>query len=159
MHARSLLKIAMMALAPLAGASPSSAAVLSDYNVQKAETWADALAICDVTKFLLTEPKLDSEVIIAAVPGGAPVALRGPYFIPPSGFYSEVMKETFERVRTAGQVTPEAYNEARTRYTKLMFSAYTNASANQAFLNDQMRVCYALAVDTTGRARKPDKAH
>lgn len=133
-------------------AVPASAGSIRDYDVQKAETWADALAICDVTRFLMTKPKLESDVIIAS--GNSHVPLYKPYFMPPSGFFSEAMEATFERVRKAGQATPKAYSDARLRYARLMLSAYTDASlADQAFLDDQMKTCYALAVDTSGRAQ------
>ena len=142
-----------LVLAPLFGIVPASADSLTNYDVRKAETWADALAICDVTKFLLSEPKLDSEVIIAPVPGGSEVALRRPLFLPPTNFYSEVMKETYEKVLQAGQVTGTAYAEARLRYAKLMLGAYHNTPEEKVFLADQMKTCYALAVDALGRAR------
>ncbi len=134
-------------------AVPASAGGIKDYDVQKAQTWADALAICDVTRFLTTNPKLESDVIIAS--GNSHVALFKPFFIPPSGFYSEVMRETYERVQKAGQVTQDQYGEARLRYARLMLSAFSYDNlADQAFLEEQMKTCYALAVDTTGKAQK-----
>jgi hypothetical protein len=153
MAARTRRIISAVAFVVTFGTVPASAAGLADYDVQKAESWADALAICDVTKFLLSEPNLASEVIIAPVPGGAQVALRRPYFLPPANFYSEVMKETYERARASGQVTEEAYGAARLRYAKLMLSAYHGSMADKSFLADQMKLCYALASDASGRAK------
>lgn len=138
----------------LIGSVPASAGSLRDFNVQNTDSWADALAICDTTRFLMTDPNLDSNVIIAAMPGKAHVALYRPFFIPPSNFYSQAMENTFERVRNAGFVTAESYGAARLRYAKLMLSAYPQSSPeDRAFLADQMKTCYALAVDTTGKAR------
>ena len=155
MRAGFLLHISIVTLAMISWAVPASAESMKDFDVQKAQTWADALAICDVTKFLTTDPKLESEVIISSMPSHSQVALHRPYFIPPSSFYSDVMQETFERVRKAGLVTMNAYGAARLRYAKLMLRDYAFADAtDQAFLADQMRLCYALAVDTTGRAQK-----
>lgn len=150
MTARYLHRITYAALAFLMAGTFASAASLKDYNVQKAQSWADALAICDVSKFLQSAPNLTSEVIIAAVPEGAPVALRAPLFIPPSNFYSQVMRDTFERARLSGQVTAEAYAAARYRYSKLMLAAYRGAVYDQPFLDDQMRTCYALAGSARG---------
>lgn len=148
MTARSLFPI--LALTAMV-AVPSSAASLADYNVEKADTWADALAICDVTKFLLTEPNLNSEAIIAPVPGGSSVALYRPLYIPPSGFFSDAIRDTFEMAKKSGQVTLESYSEARKRYAQLMLAAYHGSLGEQTYLADRMRLCYALAADTTGR--------
>jgi hypothetical protein len=147
--------LAVLAVAAMM-AAPASAASLSDYDVQKVDSWADALAICDITKFLLSEPNLESEVIIASVPGGASVALRRPLFLPPSGFYSDVMRETFERAQASGQVTGAAYSASRNRYALLMLSAYHGTKADQGYLSDRMRLCYALAVDASGRTKAAD---
>lgn len=159
MRTKTLLLTSVIALVIGFGVVPASASGLTDYDVQKAETWADALAICDVTKFLLSDPKLDSEVIIAPVPGGSEVALRRPLFLPPTNFYSEVMKEMYERVLKAGQVTPDAYGKARLRYARLMLPAYHGTTADETFLADQMKLCYALAADTSGRARAQKTAN
>ena len=154
MRVRVLLHISIVTLTAVIGTVPVSADPMTTYDVSKAETWADALAICDVTRFLLSEPNLDAEVIISPMPGNVHVPLYKPYFIPPSSFYSDAMRETFERVQKAGQVNTESYGQARMRYTKLMLPAYRYASgADRAFLADQMKTCYALAVDTTGKAR------
>lgn len=151
---RAFLRISIVSLAAMIGAVPSSAASLRDYDVKNADSWADALAICDTTRFLQSDPKLESNVIVSAMPANSHVALYGPYFIPPSNFYSEAMRETFDRVQKAGLVTSESYGAARLRYAKLMLSAYAHATAaDQAFLNEQMKLCYALAVDTSGSAR------
>ena len=142
MRAGFLLHISIVTLAMITWAVPASAESMKDFDVQKAQTWADALAICDVTKFLTTDPKLESEVIISSMPSHSQVALYRPYFIPPSGFYSDVMQKTFERVRDAGLVTTRSYGEARQRYARLMLGAYGFASAtDHAFLADQMRLC------------------
>lgn len=154
MKATSLVSI--LALAAVI-AVPASAASLTDYDVQKADSWADALAICDVSKFLLSEPNLNSEVIIAPVPGGAPVALYRPLFLPPAGFYSDVMRDTYERAKASGQVTAEAYGAARNHYAQLMLSAYHGTKADLTYLADRMKLCYALAADASGRA-KPGKS-
>lgn len=158
MKAKSLLSV--LALAAMVGV-PASASSLADYDVQKADTWADALAICDVTKFLLTDPNLNSEVILAPVPGGAPVALYRPLFLPPSNFYSDSMRDTFERAQKSGQVTIDAYGAARNRYARLMLTAYKGTKADHDYLADRMKLCYALAADASGRARasKPEPKH
>lgn len=147
----------VLALAAMVGV-PASASSLADYDVQKADTWADALAICDVTKFLLTDPNLSSEVILAPVPGGAPVALYRPLFLPPSNFYSDKMRDTFERAQKSGQVTIDAYGAARNRYARLMLTAYRGTKADHDYLADRMNLCYALAADASGRAKAGNAA-
>ncbi|HUO98755.1 MAG TPA: hypothetical protein VMU01_08800 [Rhizomicrobium sp.] len=162
MSVKAILHTSIMVLAALTGTVPTFAAKMTDYDVTKADTWADALAICDVTRFLLSDPKLESDVIIAAAPNDPHVALYKPYFIPPSGFYSDVMKQVYERVLKAGLVTSDAYSKARLHYAQVMFDAYSHDSmADKAFLAEQMKTCYALAVDTSGKARniKHDTNH
>jgi hypothetical protein len=154
MRVKTLLQISIVSLAAMIWSVPASADAMKDFDVQKVDSWADALAICDTTRFLLSDPKLDSNVIISAMPNSSHIALYRPYFIPTSGFYSDAMKETFERVQKANFVTADSYNKARLRYARLMLQAYPYAtSADQAFLADQMKTCYALAVDTSGKAR------
>lgn len=136
-------------------AVPSTAAGLRDFDVRNAETWNDALAICDVTNFLLTRPDLGAEVIVASNPEASNGALHRPYYIPPSSFYSAVMKDTFSAVAKAGQANANAYKEARYRYGRAMIDAYRGATPSDlAFLADQMRLCYALAVNTRRQAAK-----
>lgn len=150
MTAAILLRTTLLAFACIVAGSPAGAMTLRDYDVQKAQSWADALAICDVSIFLNSGPKLDSEVIIAAVPEGASVALRGPLFIPPSSFYSIVMRDTFDRASKSGQVTAEAYAAARYRYAKAMLGVFHGSPNDLAFLADQTQTCYALAGSARG---------
>lgn len=154
MGARGFFRVAVVTLALTT--VPAVASSMTDYDVQKAETWADALAICDVTRFLLTQPNLDASAIIALTTNNSHVPLYKPLFIPPSSFFSEAMRQTYERVKAAGQVTPQAYQEARMRYARLMLNSYRQSNpTDRVFMLDQMRLCYALAVDTSGKARTP----
>jgi hypothetical protein len=141
-------------LVAVVAALPASAGALRDFDVSKAETWNDALAICDVTNFLMSKPDLGAQSIVATNPQVSNGVLHGPYYLPPSSFYSKAMKETFDTVARAGQATPAAYKEARYRYGHAMLEAYRGANPGDlAFLSDQMRLCYALAVNLRQQVR------
>lgn len=145
-------------LVALLGANPASAQAMKSFDINSAQSWNDALAICDVTSFLLTKPDLTVEVIVTPAPDATAGELRRPYFIPVSSFYSKVMKDTFEKVAKAGQATEAGYKNARYRYARAMLSAYPRASmADMAFLADQMRLCYALAANTRKQVHSSKK--
>ncbi len=149
MRVKALLRVSIAASAVILGAGPAFAASIRDFDINKAPGWADALAICDVTRFLQTDPDLNIEILISKVPDVANGELRRPYYIPPTHFYSKVMRETFDSVEKTGQVTIAAYTDARYRYARLMLDAYRRATpSDRAFLDDQMKLCYALAVST-----------
>jgi hypothetical protein len=139
-----LLAIVLLAVATLS--CPARASHLSDFELSKLENWADAVAVCDVTRFLLIDPDLHADTLAVAGRGNSVTALTKPLYMPPSNFFSEVMRETFENLRKASQVTPEAYARARLLYASRMIDAYNGATLGEKHaLADQMELCYRLA--------------
>lgn len=134
------------ALSMLLGLSPAAAARMTDFDLAKLDNWADAIAVCDVTRFLLTEPDTSADAIVLPGRNNTRVALYKPLYQPPTNFFSDVMRLTFERVQKSGFVTLDAYSQARTRYAGLMINAYSSASlAEKHHMSDQMELCYRLA--------------
>lgn len=125
---------------------PALAGHMTDFDLNKLDGWTDALAVCDVTRFLLTDPNVNADVILVGGKGNTHIVLYKPLFMPPDGFFSEVMRGAFERVRQASLTNPELYARARARYARLMLGAYAGVTlAEKAYLRDQMELCYHLA--------------
>ncbi|GAA0568692.1 hypothetical protein [Rhizomicrobium electricum] len=136
-----------LALAAVQCLSPATAGHMSDFDLNKLDSWADAIAVCDVTRFLLTDPDTGADAIIVAGRGNTHVALYKPLYQPPTNFFSDVMRQTFERVQKAGQVSFDGYSRARIHYAGRMISAYSGATlAEKHYMADQMELCYHLAV-------------
>jgi hypothetical protein len=155
MHAKARSCIFFMTVAAILGSAPADAGSMSRFDITKVQSWEESLAICDITRFLVTEPTLNTEYIISAAPEVSSETLRGPYFIPSGGFYSKVMRQTFDVLEGAGRANMARYGEARLRYAKAMLGSYPNAStADKSFLADQMKLCYALAVNTRQQAQQ-----
>lgn len=140
------LSCCAVALAAMLGSSPASAGRITDFDLNKLDNWSDAIAVCDVTRFLLSDPDLNADAIMVSGRDNSRVALYRPLYAPPDNFFSPTMRETFEKVRKAGFVTTESYNRSRLRYAQAMISAYRGASlADKRWLMDQMELCYHLA--------------
>jgi len=128
---------------------PARAAHLSDYELSKLDNWADAIAVCDVTRFLLTDPDLEAEAIVVAGHGNSTTVLYKPLYAPPTNFFSEVMREAFANLRKAGQITDDGYSRARIKYAGRLIDAYRSAGLGEKHaLADQMDLCYHLAAHT-----------
>ena len=146
MRVAAKIRACVVVLAALCATPPAAAGHMTDFDLNKLEGWTDALAVCDVTRFLLTEPNISADAILVAGKGNTRTVLYKPFFIPSNGFFSEIMREAFERVHAAGLTNQELYSQARVRYARLMFSAYPGATpAEKAYLKDQMELCYHLA--------------
>jgi hypothetical protein len=136
-----------LVLSALFGLAPASAGHLTDYDLNKLDSWVDAIAVCDVTRFLLTNPDTSADAILVAGRGNTHIALYKPLYQPPNNFFSDVMRQTFERVQQAGLGNFETYSRARMHYASRMISAYSGATlAEKHFMADQMELCYHLAV-------------
>lgn len=130
----------------LLGTSPASAAHLTDFDLNKLDNWSDALAVCDITRFLLTDPDVNADAILVSGHDNTRVVLYRPLYAPPTNFFSDAMREAFENVRKAGFVTAESYGRARIHYAGQMINAYRSATlAEKRYLLDQMDLCYHLA--------------
>lgn len=134
------------ALAALLSIAPASAGRFSEFELNKLSDWTEAIAVCDVTRFLLTEPNINADVILTSGRGNAHVALHHPLYTPPTNFYSEPMREAYEILHKTGLVTAEGYSRARVHYARRMIEAYRNASsADKRALLEQLDLCYRLA--------------
>jgi hypothetical protein len=146
MRVAATLRAAAMVIAAIAGASPASAGHMTDFDLNKLDNWADALAVCDVTRFLLTDPDLNADAILVTGHDNSRTVLYRPLYAPPTNFFSDAMRETYDNVRRAGFVTPEAYSKARVHYATVMLDAYRSATlAEKRYMLDQMDLCYHLA--------------
>jgi hypothetical protein len=134
------------ALAAMLSMAPALAADMSEFDLNKLNSWADALAVCDVNRFLLTEPDVNADVLLVPGNDNSRIALYHPLYVPPSSFFSSVIREAYNNVRKAGLVTPESYHKARIHYAGRMISVYRSASfADKRHMRDQMELCYILS--------------
>lgn len=146
MRVAAKIRTCVVVLAAMCATPPAIAGHMTDFDLNKLDGWTDALAVCDVTRFILTDPNVNADVIVVGGNGNSHLVLYKPLFVPPNGFFSEIMRETFERIHAAGLTNRELYGQARRRYAGLMLSAYSGASlAEKAYLKDQMELCYHLA--------------
>ena len=140
------LRAAAAALAMMVGTAPAFAGHMTDFDLNKLDNWADALAVCDVTRFLLTDPDLNADAILVGGHDNTHTVLYSPLYAPPTNFFSDAMREAFANVRKAGFVTPEAYSKARIHYASAMQNAYRGATLGEKrYMLDQMDLCYHLA--------------
>jgi len=146
MRTATRLGVATAVLAAMIGASPVCAARMTDFDLNKLDNWADAIAVCDINRFLLTDPDVMADAIIVPGKGNTHTVLYAPLYVPPTNFFSDAMHQTFDNVHRAGLVTPEAYGGARLHYATAMISAYRSATlADKRYMLDQMDLCYHLA--------------
>lgn len=130
----------------LLAASPAAAGRLTDYDLNKLDNWSDAIAVCDVTRFLLTDPDVSADAILVAGRDNTRIILYRPLYAPPTSFFSDVMRETFDRVKKGGFVTLESYSKSRLHYAREMIAAYSSVTmAEKRYMADQMELCYQLA--------------
>jgi hypothetical protein len=140
------LRAAATVLATMVGTAPAFAGHMTDYDLNKLDNWADALAVCDVTRFLLTDPDLNADAIIVTGHDNSATVLYRPLYAPPTNFFSDAMREAFANVRKAGFVTPDAYSKARIHYATAMLGAYHSATLGEKrYMMEQMDLCYHLA--------------
>ena len=127
-------------------ATPATAGHLTDFDLNKLNNWSEAIAVCDVTRFLLTDPDTTADVIVVPGRDNSHTALYKPLYQPPTNFFSDVMRQTFERVAKAGQTDRASYARARIHFASQMISAYSGATlADKHYMADQMELCYHLA--------------
>jgi hypothetical protein len=120
---------------------------MTDFDLNKLDNWSDAIAVCDITRFLLTDPDTSADAILVAGRDNSQVTLFKPMFAPPTNFFSQVMHDTFDRVQKAGFVTLGSYSRSRLHFATQMIGAYSGATlAEKRYMADQMELCYHLAV-------------
>lgn len=136
----------VLTLTSLLTVSPAAAGHMTDFDLNKLDNWSDAIAVCDVTRFLLTDPDTSADAILVSGRDNTHIALYKPLFAPPTNFFSEVMRQTFNRVQKAGFVTADSYGRSRLHFATQMIRAYAGATlAEKRYMADQMELCYHLA--------------
>jgi hypothetical protein len=135
---------AIAVLAVAGSAHAASPPLLAPLDVNKAQSWGEALAACDVTRFLLSDPDVTASTIIA--PGaGAPRVLYPPLFIPPNLFYAPSLQEAFETLRARGEVDRKSVADARYRLAAAIVPSFRKGdTVEKTFLADQMKLCNVL---------------
>ncbi len=141
-----ILTFAGLTFAGLLGVAPAAAGHMTDFDLNKLDNWSDAIAVCDVTRFLLTDPDTNADAILVAGHHNSHIALYKPLFAPPTNFFSQAMRETFDRVKKAGLASRDSYSRSRIHFASQMISAYSGATlADKRYMADQMEICYHLA--------------
>lgn len=144
MRLSSSIGVCFAALIALSGTA--SAGTMANYDLNKLDNWSDALAVCDVGRFLLTDPDLSADVIFVPGAGHTLAALSAPLYVPLTNFFSDAMRQAFSNVKKAGFVSEQSYSKARLHYASAMLNSYRGASmSDKKFLMDQMDLCYHLA--------------
>src|ERR1044072_4524639 len=99
----------------LAGTARAEAPpLLASLDVNKAQGWGDALAACDLTRFLLTDPAVTANTIIAPGEGSLRV-LYPPRYTPPNGFYAPSIQQGVHTLERRGEVDRKRVIGARFR--------------------------------------------
>ena len=125
------------------------------FKLERTQGWAQALAVCDLTRFLLEQRELNADVILARDDSSGQFrALYGPRFLPPNLLYDADLRRAFFRLERAGAVTRRDVGEARFAVDRPMLRAFRRMrSQDRVFLEEQSRTCSALLADV--RARYP----
>jgi hypothetical protein len=147
--------IAAVALAAVLIAAPSLAAeptTLKALDINRLQNWADALAACDMTSFLMSDPDLEAGTIIAPGVGSGRILYR-PLYLPPNLLYAPSLLQAFEVLQAKGEVDRKSVVDARYKFASAIIPKFHKASeADKAFLVDQMKLCNVL---TDGVMAKP----
>lgn len=125
------------------------------FEVAAAQGWPDALALCDLTRFLLEHRELEADVILSRDHNtGQFVPLYGPRFMPPNLLYDGDLRRAFFQLQSAGETDRRSVGEARFRLDRDMLRAFRRRNSEQRrFLEDQAETCSALIADVRTRHR------
>jgi hypothetical protein len=152
--------IAAVALAMALVAGPSLAAeptTLKALDINRLQNWADALAACDMTSFLMTDPDLEAGTIIAPGVGGGSILYR-PLYLPANLFYAPSLLQAFEVLQAGGEVDRKSVADARYKFASTLIPKFHKASeADKAFLVDQMKLCNVLTNGVMAKAKPKTK--
>ena len=159
-----LARMTLLALVVLVGvasgpatAAPAQAAhpEWERFEVTRAQGWPEALALCDLTRFLLSRPALDADVILTRDDNtGDFRPLYGPRFLPPNLLYDGELRRTFFRLQSEGETDRRSVGEARFRLDRAMFKAFRRGNVEQRlFLENQAETCSALTAQVRSRPR------
>lgn len=147
-----LASIAVLAAAPVRAGTPPPP-LLAPLDVNKAQGWGDALAACDLTRFLLTDPDVTANTIIAPGEGSLRI-LYPPLYTPPNGFYAPSIQEAVQTLEKRGEVDRKSVIDARFRFASAIVPKFRKGdTVEKAFLTDQMKLCNVLT-DGVAKAGK-----
>ena len=146
-----LVAVVLTTALPLAAAAQTPRH--QPFELQQAQGWAQALALCDLTRFLLIRPDLNADVILARDdPGGWLKPMYGPRFLPPAIFFDGRVRRAASRLEKAGELERRDFAEARASYDRPMMQALgRNTAVDQRFLETQADVCSVLEDDIRKR--------
>lgn len=125
------------------------------FEVAGAPGWPEALALCDLTRFLLEHRELDADVILARDDNtGHFQPLYGPRFMPPNLLYDGELRRTFFRLQSAGETDRRSVGEARFQLDRPMLRAFRRGAVpERRFLEAQAETCSALVAEVRTRHR------
>jgi hypothetical protein len=150
----------MAAFAALAAFAPASAAERPTPNlrVEQAEGWAEVLALCDLTRFILTAD-LSADVILRPDPrGGDLEPYYAPRFRPPHLLADTQMTNLYDRLERRGDVTRSAVARARAAVDGPMIEGHRILSSEKRRrLEDQSATCHFLADEVRRQVASADK--
>lgn len=130
-----------LASAPARAEAPANLAPL---DLDRAQTWAEALAACDVTRFLLSDPDVTSNTTIVAADGALRI-LYPPLYTPPNLFYAPSLLRTFSTLEASGEVDRKSVAAARFRLASAVVPRFRKGNTvERMFLADQMKLCSVL---------------
>lgn len=141
---RTAVLVAAFAALAAVQAHAETPASLAPLSLDKAQTWGEALAACDVTRFLLSDPDVMSNAVIVAGDGGLRI-LYPPLYVPPNLFYATSLQRAFDALSARGEVDRKSVADARFRLASAVVPRFRKGDAvEKAFLADQMKLCNLL---------------
>lgn len=154
-HLRQTL-LAAVALASVLVAGPSLATeptTLKALDINGLQNWGDALAACDMTSFLMSDPDLEAGTIIAPGVGSGRILYR-PLYLPPNLLYAPSLLQSFEVLEAKGEVDRKSVVDARYKFASTIIPKFHKATeADKAFLVDQMKLCNVLTDGVMAKAK------
>lgn len=123
---------------------------LARFDARATPDIAAQLAICDATRFLVTRPDLDADLVYVRRDDGQIDLLLPPYYVGGAHWYDEDLERAYRRLRQRGEVSYDQVRAARYAIGRDMVRAFERANGpEQGFLRAQSRFCET--VEDAGR--------
>lgn len=134
---------AASAQAPGYGAAPYGQTDLARFDARLGDDPARKLALCDATRFLVTDPDLDADrVYVNRQSERRFDVLLPPDFVAGPEWYDEDLERAYRRLRNQGVVSAEQMRAARGVLGREMVRSFDQATGpERRFLRDQSRYC------------------
>ncbi len=145
---RKLFNIAAAVAAFGSAAAPALAQPtdFAAFDPARAQTVAERLVLCDMSAFLASRPDLDAQVIYVRRDDQRYDPLIPPFAGGGSAWYEDDHRRAYQRLRSAGQVTPQELAAAQDRYIRPMTKVYERATpSQQRTLESTRRFCKDFA--------------